>query len=538
MNSYDYENYPELQEDPKADSPIVVKKSGALGKVVALVLGFVLGVGGTVGGVVAASYYIPAQKVAGLANIDLSDYLSEEYAEKTVLGMVAGVGSAVAKISNGNGTLQDFNEISPKIEPIAQKFVDALSNNYGLKIDKNGLMSTPFSKLMTFMEDSVFDSYLCDVLEKTVKVEMNNTVLSLCYGQEDVDFIKNADGSVTMINGSEPRKFKDLKDIGGDLIYGLYLSDVMDIVYSDKIMMYLAYGKEDIHYSYDATTKTVTMLQQRLAVDDKGTLYNAYGEEISSGSVEGSTYTAENGDVYTLTSTSLPKLTTENGTEATQYYLTNTDGDPVKYLRTTVGDLSKTDSIVAKLTSRLTIVEILGEDAVNEDQFLKYLRDETVDSLPEKLKDLTIQQIMPEDIYQRDANGNYLDKNGNITTDENKYVVTRTWWYLLHSETAHAAPDHDPDCDGNCIAEYKISDMNALISNMTSNMQSATLNQLSKDQMLTLESATLETPVTTTLLGNSIPGTASYAGKTLGELTAKEILDYTALIVTAINKLS
>lgn len=538
MSNYDYENYPELSENPQGENPIVVKKSGALGKVISLVLGFVLGVGGTVGGVVAASYYIPAQKVAGLANIDLSDYLSEEYAEKTILGMVAGVGSAVLKISNGEGTLQDFNEISPKVDPLAQKFVDALDNNYGVKMDKDGLMTTSFSNLMTFMEDSIFDSYLCDVLEKTVKVEMNDTVLSLCYGQEDVDYIKHADGSIEMINGAEPRKFKDLQNIGGDLIYGLYLCDVMDINYSDKIMMYLSYGKEDIHYSYDAATKTVTMLQQRLAIDDEGKLYNAYGEELAFGSVSGTTYTTEEGDTYTLVASGLPKLTTKNDTEATQYYLTNSNGEPVKYLRTTVGDLSKTDSVIAKLTSRLSIAEILGEDAVNDDQFLKHLRDETVDSLPSKLKDLTIQQIMPEDIYQRDAAGNYIDKDGNVTTNEDEYVVTRTWWYLLHDETAHTAPGHDATCDGNCIGEYKISEMNALISNMTANMQNATLNQLSEDEMMTLEASTLNTPVTTTLLGNPIAGTEAYAGKKLGDLTAKEILDYTAIIVTAINKLS
>jgi hypothetical protein len=186
------------------------------------------------------------------------------------------------------------------------------------------------------------------------------------------------------------------------------------------------------------------------------------------------------------------------------------------------------------MTSRLTVKEILGEDQIVNDQFLKHLGDETVDSLPVKLKELTIQQVMPEDVFVTDADGNFLDKFGNITTNEDEYVVKRMWWYLLHDEATCSA-DHT-DCNGDCIGQYKLSAMELLVNNMSTNMQAATLNKLSEDEMMTMDPDTLNTAVITEIAGTPIPGMERFAGKTtLGELTATEILDYTSIYIKAVD---
>ena len=220
---------------------------------------------------------------------------------------------------------------------------------------------------------------------------------------------------------------------------------------------------------------------------------------------------------------------------ATQYYLNKMDGTPYMYPRMTVGDLTRNESLVDKMTSRLTVIEMLGEDQVVNDQFLKHLGNETVATLPDKLKELTIQQVMPGDVYENDGAGNFFDKNGNITTDESQYAVKRTWWYLLHDKATCEA-EHT-DCDKSCIGEYKLSAMDALVANMSTNMECATLNQLAADEMMEMDSETLNTDVTTSLLGTPIEGTEAYAGKKLGDLTATEMLEYTSIIVTAINAL-
>ncbi len=533
MSNYDY-NYtiPEFKED--APTPIIVKKSGALGKVLSLFLGLVIGVGATVGGVAAAVYYTPAQDVANIANINLSDYLSEEYAQKTIYGMIASVGSAVISVSTGNGTLNDFNKISPKVNPIVETTVEGVREKYGININFEEMVDVPFSGLTNYIETCMYDSYLYEVIEKSTNIEMNATVRSMCYGQEGVDFVINPDGTVTMIGDAEPRKIKDLEHVGSDLIYDLYLSDVMDLDYNDKMMMYLAYGREGVHYTYNHETRTATMLQERIAVDAIGNIYNEYAEFVG-GTIDGTTYTTALGKSYILVDApDLPPLKTEGGM-ATQYYLNNMDGTPYMYPRMTVGDLTRNEALIDNMTSRLTVIEMLGEDQVVNDQFLKHLGNETVATLPDKLKELTIQQIMPEDVYVNDGNGNFLDKNGNITTNESEYVVERTWWYLLHDEATCDA-EHT-DCDKSCIGEYKLSAMELLVTNMSTNMESATLNQLAKDEMMEMDEATLNTDVTTSILGIPIDGTESYAGKKLGDLTATEILNYTSIIVVAIDNL-
>ena len=535
MSNYDYYDYniPEFKED--APAPIIVKKSGALSKILSLFLGFVLGAGATVGGVAAAVYYTPAQDVASIANINLTDYLSEEYAKQTIYGMIASVGTAVISVSTGSGTLNDFNNISPKVNPIVEKVVNGIRDKYGININYEEMADVPFSGLTDYIETCLYDSYLYEVIEKSTNIEMNATVRSMCYGQEGVDFVINPDGTVSMLGDAQPRKIKDLEHVGSDLIYDLYLSDVMDLDYNDKMMMYLAYGREGVHYTYDHETKTVTMLQERIAIDELGNIYNEYAELVG-GTIDGTTYTTTLGQSYILVDApDLPSLKTEGGM-ATQYYLNNMNGTPYMYPRMTIGDLTRNESLVDKMTSRLTVIEMLGEEQVVNDQFLKHLGNETVATLPDKLKELTIQQVMPEDVYENDGAGNFFDKDGNITTDESQYAVKRTWWYLLHDKATCEA-EHT-DCDKSCIGEYKLSAMDALVANMSTNMECATLNQLAEDEMMELDDEMLNTNVTTSIMHVPITGTEPYAGKQLGELTAKQMLDYTAILVAAIDNLS
>ena len=98
---------------------IVKKKGGLLGKLVALFLGIVIGIVAGIGGLVGAGYYIATQvklkdaastvtSLSGL-QIPLSDYLTDESADKTLVGLIESVSNAAAKISEGTGTLGDLN---------------------------------------------------------------------------------------------------------------------------------------------------------------------------------------------------------------------------------------------------------------------------------------------------------------------------------------------------------------------------------------------------------------------------------------------
>lgn len=520
--------------------PVFEKKGGMLGKVISLLLGFVLGVGGTVGGVAAVAVYVPVQKVASFADIDLTEYLSAEYASQTLFGMAKNLVVTVQDLMKDDTCLKDFEKITPQVDQVADMIVGTIKK-FGITLTKDRVMETPLSSFGTYLQEAVYGSYLCDILGEE-KVRSNSLMMTLCYGTEGVDYVKNGE-KIEMLDGKTPRTLNDLVDFETDGLFdGLYLADFMTVDPDNKLMTYIAYGREGVHYHYDETTGAFVMLQKRIAVDADGKIYNEYGEAIT-GSIAGDTYTAEDGTVYTIQAAGLPDLTTENKTNAKLYYLFDDKGEPCKYTYTSIGDLTAEDSALNKATSRLTVAELMGEKEVESNSLLKHLGDATVNTLPDKLKELTVQEIMPEQVYMTDADGNFLDKSGNPTDNEDDYVVNRKWWYLLHDEAAHNELGHDSTCEGDCIGEYQIADLGGLVSNMTANMEAATLNQLAEDGMMNLNKSTRDTKVITDIKGVRIEGIsdadyALYHEKTLGDLTAKQMLEYTSVIVAALDKLS
>ncbi|MFR1984241.1 MAG: hypothetical protein ACLS4Z_11405, partial [Christensenellaceae bacterium] len=90
-------------------------------------------------------------------------------------------------------------------------------------------------------------------------------------------------------------------------------------------------------------------------------------------------------------------------------------------------------------------------------------------SLAADLDKLTIQQVFEDKIYKKDADGNY------VLGEDGSKVLTGTWKYLLVKDGKEQ--------------ECQIKEIDSLVSNMTANMQSATLNDLSDDKILTLDEA-------------------------------------------------
>ena len=127
--------------------------SGFLGKLIALLLGVVIGIVGGIGGLAYAGYYIIANNtvrdtmttvnnLTGL-QIDLSQYISDEYSDQTLLALLSDVGAASQKIMDGTGTLNDLNEISPYVGTFVTGEGGLLSilAGYGLELDANEVMN-------------------------------------------------------------------------------------------------------------------------------------------------------------------------------------------------------------------------------------------------------------------------------------------------------------------------------------------------------------------------------------------------------------
>ena len=360
-------------------------------------------------------------------------------------------------------------------------------------------------------------------------------LISLAYGVEGVDYDLVGEGDNRTIvpkpGGAEPRTIRDLREKGGDLINEVYLSDIVTASPDDKVVMYMLYGKEGLHYVINETTKEVDMLQEQVAVrktqNGDGTytyaVYNEYGDvliantkvteenEILYYTVNDTKYVLKPNDGETV---SIHKdLLPENADydSADLYYVFKEDGvTEVEFDHTHLGDLKgKNPPIFSKLKDRLTISDVLGADSgLENNKILKHLQNETIAELPDAVANLTVGQVFEDDIYKTtevtegegdnavttsyfiDANGNplvYNETDGKYyikgTATEGHRVLKGSWKYLLTDENGNERLDYkiagetkDGESDG----------MSAMMDNMTRNIQKATLETLVEDEIIDL----------------------------------------------------
>lgn len=313
---------------------------------------------------------------------------------------------------------------------------------------------------------------------------------------------------------------------------------------TNKVVMYLLYGKEGVHYSVGTVDKTITPLQKRVAVYN-GVVYNEYGEKITGATASGNTYTL-NGVPYTLTSISgaealkldqkkvaiygtnvyevngtsttllsgavagtssytlngvtytlkqtADRITVSEGTANVYYvkdeynivapwYFVSQNGTNVMYSPTTIADLKGTSEVLNNVMNRLTLSDVLSEEELANNKVLCHLSDVTISGLSDAIHDLTIEDVFEQDMYITDSNGNFLDANGDITTNPDEYVMKHTWEYMLL----------DP-ITGNLHHEYTLEDnMEDLMTNFQKNVQHHKLEKLIKDGIIEFEDSAAKT---------------------------------------------
>ena len=675
-------------------SPTIVKKGGWFGKIVALFLGFVIGIVAGAGGIVGVGYYIATQMkikdavntVSGLTGmqIPLEDYLSDEYAERTLVGLFDGTVQAVTNISEGKGTLGDLNDISPIVKTLLQQeggLVDLLAF-YGIETTADELMEKYLVK--TEETKDYDDRYLSDYL--ILKIDQipfaefidnlgfdgNELITTLCYGVQGVDYriedgeyimlgnsealtiggfmsaeldarieklpldavmdtpndeimltlfygaehryVKTEDG-VTMnplfytfdgnyfyddngdkldlenepedfgsyyvltfkdgtqqivtnqndkyyawttdgeavlfpkttigdlegkaedlINGitlesalkltpdshailksiaygenGEKRTIQDLREQGSALIENVALSQIVTANTQDTIVMYLLYGKENVHYSIDPATNAIVPLQKRVAIYD-GKVFNEYGERIENATANGTISYRHNQKVYDLVEdaglgTVQVKITDGETTtkhDATLYYVAY-NGEALYYEPTTIGDMQNAE-MLSSLTGRLQLKDVMD---VGDHKLLKHLGEETIDDLPEAINSLTLDDVFGDHFtyrtynpttgkyvnYHEDGNHQPIDAEGNIvegaylvdinnqsvdynadgiiTRDEADKALTGTWKYLLMERKS----------DGTFTINHHhtITEMDGMMDYLSDNVHKATIRELKLD---------------------------------------------------------
>lgn len=251
------------KEEKKREKRIMKEKSkqydgGFTARCVALLLGFVLGVAGTIGGAAGAGYYLVSHKsvkeVAGIAGgdkFDLDKYLSAEYSEKTLLQFFKDLGDVTSKLKGAEASISTLAEISPYVSDIADKLAGKLSE-LGLDVDADALKTTPFNRLSEFLQETVQNTRLGTL----IGAKPDGTIMGLlCYGEEGVNYTLDENGNITWIGDSHELSVKDFMDNGAtsDVFNRLSLKAVMEtngsVNTSDPITRVLVYGTKDVDYA-------------------------------------------------------------------------------------------------------------------------------------------------------------------------------------------------------------------------------------------------------------------------------------------------
>lgn len=364
---------PDIDVDDVDDKPEKIKKSGGfLGKLIAVILGLIIGILAGAGGMVGIGYLLVFNTdiktnigtINGIAgtNINFTDFLDESYGNKTVVSLVGDTVATLQKISRGEGTLNNLNEISPLIgnlivgEDGNSGLVKTL-NDYYLNVTAEDIMNKSVVKPAGAEKDP--DKYLMDYLMERVNdvpvasflikmgYPLNDTLLTICCGVEFVDWEKNPDGTIKMLGDSKQLTLGEfLSEDLEQAIYRLPIDAIMPVSLSDRVMMMLAYGDDFCYHTEERNGKTVVVMNQVFYTYDtvSGKLFDARGTQIAPSQIANANFTQGTCQVQVdANTTHYLKAETLNGERITLYaYSANdyTTSSAIFYTKTTLNDLN------------------------------------------------------------------------------------------------------------------------------------------------------------------------------------------------------
>ncbi len=274
------------------------KGSGFFSRILACVLGMIIGVGSIAGAGVAIYSYVNSKTIKETVTLlgvnDLffaeNGILSKEYENQYVSDLINDITTAVGEVTGGTASLSTFANISPKIKEFVTNLVDTLNEANGIQINAEKLMTKKFvasSKddkevLIPYLFDCIYNTSLVSFLGEE-NVMDNSMMMNLCYGEKGVAYeIDETTGKVIMYPGYSEKTINDLKNTN-QLFNDLKLKDLMDVSPDNALIMYVLYGKKGMHYTLiDEEDRTLTPINSLLQVAIyNGKIYTEYGEELT-----------------------------------------------------------------------------------------------------------------------------------------------------------------------------------------------------------------------------------------------------------------
>ena len=259
-----YEEYGlEMEADPsltdlspkESKEPVIKKSGGWIRSILALVLGIVIGVGAVAGGGYFAVTF-PArtaiETIGGFAGLDYekqiqNKFLAEEYEEKPLLE----IGKELAKVIKDKN-LVGINNIVPAIGDYIDKLVGNMNTEFGVMMDSNAIIETPFHELPAYLGETFRTTPLGNMLKATSKTDKLEPILmEICYGEEGVHYHLDENGEVVMNEGHQAATFETLGTTPNAMLNKISLAAVLPPNPDDTLMMSMAYGREDVTYTVE-----------------------------------------------------------------------------------------------------------------------------------------------------------------------------------------------------------------------------------------------------------------------------------------------
>lgn len=370
-DDYDYEpEVPKKKKEKvkKEKQPKEKKKGGWGGRILCLIIGFILGFAtlpATVAGIVAIVLNQPVAKtvesVDNLTNGNLYQTLfgstndanevtagifNEKYADMKIFDLVDDVSQAFSELGDDGSNLAELNEISPFVGQTIDNLLKSL-RDLSIPVDSDDLMEKSFKgddNIGEYLLECIMNAPAGDLLSGLMSADMNGLLMTLCYGEEGVDYEVVGD-SVVMLGSSEKTTLNDL--FGEDLTSVLEKIPVDTFITpepDDTVMCAIAYGSTN---RYEATGSGVTM-KQVAYTRQNSSFYDDNGELLS---VE--SYTVLSGNVYKLVVDTGKTDSKGSHVLETQYvqedanngvwlaYSEESCSTAIRYKKKTIGDLDK-----------------------------------------------------------------------------------------------------------------------------------------------------------------------------------------------------
>ena len=190
----------------------IEKKSGGgiLGKIVALLIGLILGIITGIGGLIGGGYIIVTQvkiqdgvdTANGFIEPDVSatDFVTEEYAQKTLYDTFTAILAASQEMQAGTGTLQSLANISPLVVSTLDGVV-ASAAEMELYMETEELLSRPVGELGDYVKECVGEMEI-RALVATFGADMDTSdpiMQALLYGAKGVNYTIDLEGNVVML---------------------------------------------------------------------------------------------------------------------------------------------------------------------------------------------------------------------------------------------------------------------------------------------------------------------------------------------------